>query len=206
MVASFLIRAGSYAAGGLDGSESDGTQLFAGNAAMTTDWTAVDATFTASAVTAPNGATDAGSLVENTANTRHILYQYSQNIIATDGTVRWSVYAKANGRRYLAMFANAEGNGGDGYAYFDLQTGTVTDSGVTGVAQSTSNVSISVGANGFYKCSADFRMESVINDVYYIFAMSDVGTYGAPLSSNNPSYTGGGSSMIYLWRPKLVQL
>jgi len=209
MTAAFLIRAGGLVGSSLlDGSESDGTQLFAGNAAMTSDWTGVNATLTASVTTAPNGATDAASLIENSSNVRHIIYQQRNGIITADGTCRVSIYAKATGRRYLMIqAASNNGTAGNAYAYFDLQSpGAVTDSGVTGGAQSASNASITAAASSFYKCSVDMRLSATTNNVYFIYALSNVGAYGAPLEDDNPQYTGDGSSGHYLWRPKLVQL
>lgn len=196
------------ASGGLlDGSESDGTQLFSGNAAMTSDWSTAESTLTANAVLAPNGATDAASHIENGANNRHIVYQQRISVTTADATLRVSIYAKATGRRYLAVFCNAaNGTSGDAYAYFDLNTGTVTGSGVTGGAQSVANTSMTAAVNSFYKCTGDYRLSATTDNIYFIFCLSDVGTYGAPLTDGNPSYAGDSTSGHYLWRPKLVQL
>ena len=190
----------------LDGSELDGTQLFAGDAAMTSGWTGTDASLTANAVLAPNGATDGASAVENTSNSRHIVYQQKGSLTA-DATFRFSVYAKQNVRRYLQLIYTADnGTAGSTSAYFDLQAGAVTDTDVIGAAQSIANATIQAAVNGYYKCSCDVRLSATTTAVYAIFALSNVGTYGAPLDSDSPQYTGDGTSGAYLWRPKLVQL
>jgi hypothetical protein len=195
---------GAFTQGGLlDGSEADGSQLFTGNAAMTTGWTTDQATFTASVATAPNGATDAGSLIESTNTTRHIIYQQVTGL--SDVLYRYSVYAKETGRRYLVVFvASDNGTAGVAYSYFDLQTGTATDTGLTGGTQTATNATIAAAVGGFYKCSFDFRMSATTTAVYAQFNLSDVGTYGAPLSSDCPEYDGDAVSGVYLWRPKLV--
>lgn len=189
----------------LDGSEADGTQLLVGNAAMTSDWLTSEATLTASAVLAPNGATDGATAVENTNNTRHIVYQQRSSLTA-DATFRASVYAKFNTRRYMQLqWSSDNGTAGNALAYFDLQTGAVTDTEITGGAQSVANATISAAVNGYYKCSVDVRLSATTTAGYFILSLSNVGTYGAPLDSDCPTYTGT-SSGIYLWRPKLVQL
>jgi len=195
----------SSSGGLLDGSESDGTQLLAGNAAMLTDWTGAEATLTPSAVLAPNGATDGATAVENTANTRHIVYQQKGSLTA-DATFRASVYAKYDTRRYMQLqWSSDNGTAGNALAYFDLQTGAVTDTEITGGAQSVANATIEAAVNGYYKCSVDVRLSATTTAGYFIMSLSDVGIYGSPLESDCPTYTGT-SSGIYLWRPKLVQL
>jgi hypothetical protein len=203
--------AGSSSGGGaplLDGSESDGTNLFSGTDAMTSSWGAgaVNTVFTNAAAVASNGANDASSLIEAGNTARHILYQQVFGLAANQA-VRFSVYAKATGRRYLQLlYGSSSGTAGNIYAYFDLQTGNVTDSGVTGGAQSATNVSMTAAVNGYYKCTVDCLASATTTSTYMIFSLSDVGTFGAPLDSDCPSYLGDSVSGAYLWRPKLVQL
>jgi len=92
-----------------------------------------------------------------------------------------------------------------GYGYFDLQNGLATDVGKTagsGISD-TPTSAIAVGVNGFYKCSIAFTTVGSATGTATINT-SDVGTYGAPLVNDTPSYAGDGSSGIYIWRPKLT--
>lgn len=192
----------------LDGSESDGTNLLltSGNKMLAADWDGANTVDTQDAEVAPDGTTTAMFVKENSANDAHIIFQLRLGAYTADSFIRFSVYAKMNGRRYLQMLSTNASAGGDNYAYFDLQTGTVTDSGVLNGAQTTTNVSIEAALNGYYKCSAEMRNSASATNSYFIFSLSNVGTYGAPLASNRPSYAGDNTSGIYMWRAKVVQL
>ena len=202
MVASFFIRAGSYAAGGLDGSESDGTNLLStGFPGFTAGWTTEDVTLTAAATASPSGSTDAASVVENGSNTRHDIYYTHSG--AAIGTCTASAYMKAFGRRYAVI--QLADDGGNGFQFYaDLQDGLITDTEVFGTG-SISSTSIAAAVNGFYKVSASGSFgASETGDRYFTIALSNVATYGAPLSNELPQYTGDGTSGIYVWRGKLV--
>lgn len=186
----------------LDGSEADGTDvLISSNAGMTSGWNATNATLTTAVTTAPDGTTTAALLTENSSDTRHFVATAS--LPQTTGTITGSIYAKANGRRYLQMHFSDSSGANRAFIYADLQTFTLTDTATIGTASITSS-SIEAANEGFYKISALVQVNSVLDDTYLQFALSDVATYGAPLSIHMPSYTGDGTSGIYLWRPKLV--
>lgn len=189
----------------LDGSESDGTNLVTGGNGMTSGWAVVSATLTAAAATASDGTTTASSLLESAANSRHIAYQ-----IVTTGagsTRTLSIYAKSITRQYLQLMAQASATATQVYGYFDLTSGLVTDSGIISsvAGSSVSSAAIQAAANGYYKCSYTFKIDNATTtDVYFIIATSDVGTFGAPLDQNSPSFTGNTSDGAYLWRPKIA--
>lgn len=199
-------RAALYpAAGGalLDGSESDGTSILAGGNGMT-GWATENASFTTGTTLAPDGTTTAATFTENSALGRHLMYQQTS---AADYTVtrHFSIYAKMNGRRYLQILPASSGGAWKVSVYFDLQSFVVTDSDLIGGATSISNATMTAAVNGFYKCEFDFILGSTSSDAAYIqFALSDVGTYGAPLSSDSPSYTGDNASGSFLWRAKVT--
>jgi len=187
----------------LDGSESDGTnKLDAPTAAFSSNWNTSNATFVDDIDTAPDGTTTGARLLETAVTDRHILYNIGYFITA-GASVTYSVYAKMITRRYLqVMVANSSRL----YAYFDLQTGTVTDSGTVSPDGSTnlSATSCQAAVNGYYKCTITGILDASTTQPYFQFGLSDVATYGAPLSSDSPSYLGNTSNGAYLWRPKVV--
>lgn len=203
MAASFLIRAGGSSPL-LTGSEPDGTNVATtGFPGFTSGWTAESATITTAATTAPDGATTAASIVEDGSDARHIAYYVYSG--ANLGAFSASIYLKAFNRRYaVLMLADDADNSAS--LYIDLQTGTITDTETKNTGSITST-SIAAGANGFYKVTIIGNMgASESGDRYLIVGLSDVGTYGSPLNFDLPQYTGDGTSGIYAWRPKLVDL
>jgi hypothetical protein len=181
------------------GAESDGTSMFNGGSGMTSDWITVAATFTTATGLAPDGTTNAALLTESATTNRHIVYQ---NVTPTGDQV-FSVYAKANGRRYIQLNVAQADDLGRVIVYVDLQTGTVTDTEVAGVGVLNST-SVELGANGFYKISVSSNVSATPYNTYFTIALSDVATYGSPLNSTSPEYAGDGTSGVYLWRPKIV--
>lgn len=187
----------------LNGSESDGTNLLTGGSGMTSDWDISNATLTNAAAIAPDGTTTASSLIENSANNRHITFQDYTG--AALGAFRLSVYAKQITRRYIVLYATDSDVQTAG-VYVDLQTGTITDTNVSGT-MTLSSTSIASGANGFWKITMEANFgASETGDRYLVIVLSPVDTYGVPLVNDNPSYTGDGTSGVYLWRPKLVDI
>lgn len=189
----------------LDGSESDGTnKLIGGNADFTTNWTGLNATLTANNAVAPDTTTTAARLLETAVTDRHIAYIIGFSITA-GATVTYSVYAKQITRRYLQMTVGPGGAAAI-YAYYDLQAGTVTNSGTISPDGTTvvSATNCQAAVNGFYKCTLTGKVDAGSTTPYLTLALSDVATYGAPLSSDSPSYLGVITNGAYLWRPKVV--
>jgi len=202
-----LSGSGGGGGGGLDGSESDGTTILnAGEANFTSGWSNLNGSLTANTAAGADGTTTAADFLENTNNSRH--GTYATPTIGGGSTRTYSVYAKSITRRYMQMFiANNGGTAAAIYIYFDLQSGSVTDSailinsGVTTLGTPT----IEAGANGYWKCTAPgVKVNATDNTPYWQLMCSDVATYGAPLSSNSPSFTGNTSNGLRLWRPKVT--
>lgn len=192
------------AAGGalLDGSESDGTNVLA----PLGSYLGAGATLTTDVELAPDGTTTAAFIKEDSSTARHIVYQ-SLAGGAMSRAFTYSIYAKANGRRYLVVYFS-DSSSNSCYMYCDLQTGVVTDDGGggTGVVSSTT---AEAAVNGFYKFTMYGDLGASENNgstKYPVLALSDVGTYGSPLDSDNPQYAGDNTSGAWVWRPKLVDL
>lgn len=189
----------------LDGSESDGTsKLDAPTTAMTSNWNALNGTFTNTAGTAPDGSGNASKLLETAVTDRHIIYNIGFAITA-GATVTYSIYAKMITRRYLQMTVGPGGAAAI-YAYFDLQAGAVTNSGTISPDGTTvvSATNCQAAVNGFYKCTLTGKVDAGTTSPYLTLALSDVATYGAPLSADSPSYLGVITNGALFWRPKVV--
>lgn len=207
LVTNIAALSGSGGGGGglLDGSESDGTNLFTGgDLAFTSGWGALDVTKTANNATDPAGGSAAATVRESATTTRHGLY--IQRAITAGAAYNWSIYAKSVTRQYMQLFLASSGGSTRIYAYFDLINGTVTDYGILSSSGSSMGTpTIQAAVNGFYKCT----MPSVVIDgtdanPYYQPMCSDNATYGGSLALNSPSFLGVAGNGLNLWRPKVA--
>ena len=146
-------------------------------------YTVNQASITSNATTAPNGTLTADKLVENTANDQHFLYFTSQQIAYNE--TRISVYAKAGGRTNLLMWESAITNA---QCLFNLSTGVVTSSSSGNAANLSTTVGqIEDAGNGWYRCSFNYSTSS------------GGGTIRLQLYTTTTSYTGDGTSGVFLW-------
>ena len=144
-------------------------------------WVKARTSVSFNATTAPNGTATADALIEDTtASASHIAYQ-NVNVGVAFYTI--SVYAKASTRTqfYLRIDTATQSR----VVIFDLTTGTSTNSsGIVG--------SVTLAGNGWYRCTATLTAaENCINAVI-----------GLALAGN-VSYTGDGTSGIYVWGAQL---
>jgi hypothetical protein len=137
-------------------------------------WTKSNVTVTANATTDPNGATTAERLTENTANTDHRI-QFNFDALTEQGT--FSFYAKADERSFIEARTFQPTN----VAVYNLSGDGSFASGNTAV-KTIENV-----GNGWYRCTlkADVGCESV--------------RLGTCDDSGNRTYTGDGSSGLFIW-------
>lgn len=185
---------GAFTSGGLlDGSESDGTQIFTGNASFST-WSFEQTAITAGS-TAPDGSSNAVVYYNNndSNSARHIAYQ---NPAIASGTLTMSVYAKQKEMQYIQFLI-----GSSTYLYADLSTGTITDYAASGGFTYVSS-SIQAAVNGFYKIS--FSVSQAGGTYYYHFNLSDRSTHTGSFVSGAPQFAGTHNDGIYMWRPKLT--
>ena len=145
-------------------------------------WTKSNATITANATTSPDGTVDADALIETTATGTHVTYQVFTFVAATAYT--YSVYVKANGR---TKFDFASLSGFSPGASFDLTAVTATPLGATSAA------TITAVGNGWYRCTAT-RTSAGGSDQAQIRLVDAAGA---------STYTGDGTSGIYLWGAQL---
>ena len=154
------------------------SQLFS-NAA----WTKTKASLTASATTAPDGTTTGQKLVEDTNSGAHYVSQTTTIFSSTAYTI--SVYAKAAERTQIEIqFYDGTTNK---YPIFSLIDGTkVTDNGI-GTAWTSTNV-----GNGWWKFTITATSATTSTQCAFY-----------PCVSGNVSYTGDGTSGLYIWGAQL---
>jgi hypothetical protein len=150
-------------------------------------WTKTRSSVTADAITAPNGTTTADTLIEDSsASATHFI---SQGVSITSGTnYAFSVFIKrASGSRNVNLRWSGGFDGGN--MTVDLTTGAVTAS------SAIQNPSATAFSNGWWRVS--FRQ-----------AATSTGTFGPQIflhDGTGISYTGNGTSGVYLWGAQLEQ-
>lgn len=151
-----------------------------------TKWAYGGGSVTANATTAPDGNVTADKLTEDTSNGQHL---WSQNIFSTSGKTTplssvftFSCFFKSAERTSVSLTAH-----GEGYAVFDLSSGTVTQTG------GFSNVAMTPYPNGWYRCTATITRTNT-NETFYI-----VGWNG----TNN--YTGTSGSGVFAWGAQIEE-
>ncbi len=145
-------------------------------------WTKTNTTVTANATTAPDGTTTAEKLVENSATDFHTA-RPTTSVGTITATECLSVFAKASERSWLALQM-----GSSRTAYFNLSAGTI------GTTSANTTATMTALANGWYRCSvAGERVATQGNQI--LLASGD----------NTASYTGDGTSGIFIWGAQLDQ-
>jgi hypothetical protein len=141
----------------------------------------------ANAIAAPNGTLTADKIVEDTATGGHYI---SQSVAVSSGvTYSASCHMKAAERNlaYLALATTP-----NAIAYFDLSNGTIADSSDSDVLSAT----ITPVGDGWYRCSVTTISTSASTSIRIGLTPSiNAGTF--------PSYTGDGTSGIYIWGAQL---
>lgn len=147
-------------------------------------WTKTRSSISADAAVAPDGATTADKLVEDSANNTH--HTSSNAIALTNVGVSASVFVKAAGRTACRIeFAGGAGTFG---CSFNLATG------VAGTPDAGTTATIRAFGNGWYRVSVQATWPSSSNANFFVFTQAVAGT---------SSYQGDGTSGIYVWGAQL---
>jgi hypothetical protein len=143
----------------------------------------------ANAILAPNGLQTADLLVETTGTVTPQAYQ-STSAVVSGTIVTLSVYAKYAGRVLQLAFGTSDVTGNP-RANFDLQNGILgsSDAGVT--------PSITPMGNGWYRCAV--VATSAVSSGFDC----TINLVNSTTAARNASYTGDGTSGIYLWGAQL---
>ena len=150
-------------------------------------WTKFNSTAIANSIISPDGSLSATKLTEDTSSATHRIYDTI--VVSFAGVVcTQSIFAKSDGSgRYLRMF---RGSGTYNYAVFDLDNGVVFSQGGSNLI----STKIEKYPNGWYKCSSTFTTQ-----------FGNIATYYGMQNGNLDSYTGDGTSGIYIWGAQLEE-
>jgi hypothetical protein len=138
-------------------------------------WLIQNSSVTSNAAISPTGYMDADKLVENTSNSTHRVLTSAGLTIS--GSVSISLFAKKAERSWLFI-----GNNNIVGAFFNLENGTI---GTTGVGITPSIIDY---GNGWYRCI--ITASAVANERITIYAAT---------ADNTFTYTGDGTSGLYIW-------
>lgn len=156
-------------------------------------WTKSATTLTANTTVAPNGTTTADTLIENTANSSHQIFQSITNV---NGSTPYTamIYVKENASRNVAIrIQDGAFTYGQVVVTYNLNTGALISQVATGNA-----VIVSTSAtltNGYYLIAVSFTINLSTSFRYDILMVNG--------TSN--SYTGDGTSSIVIWGAQLVE-
>ena len=155
-----------------------------------TTWTATRASVSTDATLAPSGATTADKLVEDTTATNTHQIQQTVTLVANT-TYATSFYIKSSERTELRLLFSA---GTDGInAAFNLSTGVATAQANTGLGVIASATLTPVG-NGWFRATATGIISPLSTSATLTLRL---------LSSGSNSYTGDGTSGLFLWGAQL---
>lgn len=163
------------------------TQLFASPVDFTNaSWSKTRTTITADATVAPDGTLTADKLVEDTSTNTHNVAQLET---LASGQQVFSISLKAN-ERFIAIVAMSDATTGDAARRINLLTGAIDDPGLSAGSWTGISMTATQEADGFWRCQ--------------LVATRGAGTLtGARVevcdASGNRSYTGDGTSGIFVW-------
>jgi hypothetical protein len=146
-------------------------------------WTKVAASISANAVTAPDGATTADKLVEDSTNAAHLVQR--SNSVTSGTAYTYSVFAKAGERTRIRVSGGAAAFGAND-AIFVLSNGTTT--GVSGCTATIQSV-----GNGWYRCIWTATATATTTPNFFIYLDN----------GSTTSYQGDGTSGAYIWGAQL---
>lgn len=144
----------------------------------------------------PFGANNAALITEDTSAGRHFVYRNLSAAIGTKYVA--SIYAKAATRTFVAL-GQRNGAGTVGYTVVvNLSNGTISTTSSVGAPTGTSSSVDPIG-NGWYRISV-----GMIADASSLFFECGVSNSGTPTYfANMPTYTGDGSSGLYVYGGQL---
>ncbi len=151
-------------------------------------WAKTALSVSKNAVSAPDGATTADKLIEAATTSVHEISESCTSVAGVSYT--FSVFAKAAERSAIQLqFGNTQTTPASVYVNFDLSAGVI-GTGTAGYG------AISSRGNGWYKCSVTVVASGTTLVPYLQISNSA----SAP---RNASYTGDGTSGIYIWGAQL---
>ena len=152
-------------------------------------WTKNNSTITTGADIAPDGTQTAQMLVEATGTVTPFLNEVAVKT-ASAITHTYSSYIKANQRTY-AWTQLSDGFGNGARVYFNLSTGVIsTAAALVGTGFTSPSATITSVGNGWYRCTITATSNT---------ALTIAGYTGISNNGSTVTYTGNGTSGIYIW-------
>lgn len=146
-------------------------------------WGKTRGSVTANATASPDGTVNADAFIEDTQTGDHYLDRFAS--VSSGAAYTFSIFAKSNGRNWFAIaFGGATASGS---SFFDLANG------VLGTVVANASATITNVGNGWYRCTITVTTNSTTLNIYPVIGFSN-GTV---------SYTGNGTSGLYLWGAQL---
>ena len=168
--------------------EPAGTNLLLRSEDFSASWSPVRASVATNAETSPSATLTVDKLIEDTTpSNSHYVFQGASVTNGTAYTV--SVFVKASERTNVAIqFFNTNSAFATSLAYFNIGTGTITDS------SQVNSATITAYPNGWYRISATETATATATGNIAIMLVS---------SGTTTSYTGDGTSGIFIWGAQL---
>jgi hypothetical protein len=158
-------------------------------------WTKSQSSIITTSIVAPNGST-AYKLVENTVSgAGHFITQGSITKLS-NAVLTLTIFAKAAERQYFGLVINSFSTGfGSRYgAEFNLGNGTASEHDSAQGTYTSGSYSITPYPNGWYRCRITCTTSTDAQTQVRIFTFRDANQW-----TSSSSYTGDGTSGIYVW-------
>lgn len=151
------------------------------------------------AANAPDGSSTAATFTEDASNSAHQWFSTTKSAITSGSNYTASVFIKNGTRRYGTLFIHGNIGTADWIACtFDLQTGSITQTGSGASIATYVASSISALANGWFRVTLTGSLSSSSSAIADLApSTSSAPSYGA--ATGNYSYTGDGSSTLISW-------
>lgn len=168
------------------------TNILTYSSDFSTSWVLSGATINSTATTAPDGTLTATKLIEDSGTSTHQIQQ--TNVFVADGVTRsWSLYVKQGERRYVAFSNGTLFSNSSNTLIFDTQVGAWTyGTPATGAFLTTQNA-----GNGWWRIAFNSASTSASYDNVLI------GLCNGPSDYTAATYTGDGTSGVYIWGAQL---
>jgi hypothetical protein len=173
-------------------------------------WTLGGATVTADNTTAPDGTITADEIIEASGSTTRLL-RYIGSFAIPNGIATVSAYFKAgSGTRYPYILYSTQisSNVVFARAIFNLSAGTVSEqhTETNGSLEPTIlDASITNVGNGWYRCTLSFEDYQTSGTQFCWIGLSNVSSSPTDDVYGRITYTGDGSSGIYIWGAQVEQ-
>ena len=160
--------------------ESSRTNYVPRSEDINTGWSKGNVSITNNDTISPDGSQNAAKITEDTNTTQHVVYDTLTGSVSPSTTCYFSCFIKKGTKRYIQLregFSNTQVN-------IDTNTFTLADS------NNLTDYEIENYGNGWYKISFKFTANSSGDIQFACYLLND---------SQNTSYTGDGTSYVYLW-------